>query len=496
MKKITIILATLVFATSVSAKVNLPSIICDNMVLQQQTDAALWGKASPGKTVTVSPSWTQKKYQTKADNKTGEWLLRVTTPSAGGPYSIVFSDGEEIRVSNVLIGEVWFCSGQSNMYMRMNGYPSSPVEGAAEAVNSAKATVPVRIYEPACRMENRPVPTVEGRWEENTPNVVVRSSALAWFFATYLQQVLEVPVGIIVSSAGGTSIQCWIDRPTIESEFPNEYDLSILDKQNPEMNWATPCVLYNGQVAALQPYTFKGMLWYQGCSNRSDGREPELYTRLQTAYVKMMRDHFRNPDAPFYFVQLSPFWCSDPDAFTTGYFLEAQQKCLETIPHSGMVTTTDLGIYANIHPSDKKTPARRLAYLALQNDYGIKPFDATAPTYESMKINQEPTSREPVNIPVKSITVYFKTYNSDMADSVGPRGIDLEGFEIAGEDRVFHKAHAMAEWGRDVTVWSEDVPEPVAVRYAFRNWGPGNLTNNFGIPAAPFRTDSWDDLER
>jgi len=500
MKKILSILIAAAFAANVSAKVELPSIICDNMVLQQRTGAALWGKASPGKMVTISPSWTQEQYRTKADKKTGEWSLRVATPAAGGPYSIVFSDGEEIKVSNVLIGEVWFCSGQSNMYMRMSGYPSSPVEGAADAIYSAKASIPVRIYEPACRMEAGPARTVDGRWEENTPDVVARSSALAWFFATYLQQVLDVPVGVIVSSFGGSSIQCWIDRPTIEAEFPNEYDLSVLDKPNPEIGGTTPSVLYNGQVAALQPYTFKGMLWYQGCSNRNTPKEfrgtPELYTRLQTSYVKMMREHFQNPDAPFYFVQLSPFWCEDPDAFTNGYFLEAQQKCLETIPNSGMVTTTDLGIYANIHPSDKKTPAHRLAYLALRNEYGIKAFDATAPTYESMKINGEPTFREPVNIPVKSISICFKTYNSDMADSVGPRGIDLEGFEIAGEDRIFHAAHAMASWGRDVIVWSEDVPEPVAVRYAFRNWGPGNLISNSGIPAAPFRTDSWDDLER
>ena len=494
MKRIAISSALLLVAVSMSAKVELPAVICDNMVLQQQTDAALWGTAAPGKTVTITPSWTSEKTRVTADAKTGKWLARVATPAAGGPYEITFFDGEKLTVRNVLIGEVWYCSGQSNMYMRMSGYPSSPVTGAAEAAFSAKPSTPIRIFDTGEHMSTSPVYDIPGKWEENTPDVVIRSSALAWFFAERLQSVLDVPVGIIVAAFGGSSIEAWIDRDTMSAEYP-EYDLSFLDLRNPSLSVHNPCVLYNGQAAALVPYTFKGMLWYQGCTNR-DKKKPELYTRLQTTYVKMMRERFQNPDASFYFVQLSPFWCHDADAYTSGYFLEAQQKCLETIPNSGMVTTPDLGIFANIHPMDKKTPATRLAYLALQNDYNIKPFDATAPTYESMKINDQPGEREPVKIPCKSITVFFKTYNEGMGDSLGPRGEDLEGFEIAGEDRVFHKAHAMASWGRDVVVWSEEVPEPVAVRYAFRNWGPGNLVSNFGIPAAPFRTDNWDDLER
>ena len=487
--------AVLALATlSMSAKVELPSIICDNMVLQQQTDVALWGKAAPGRTVVITPSWTDADTQVTSDSRTGEWMARIATPSAGGPYEIRFSDGEELTVGNVLVGEVWYCSGQSNMYMRMSGYPSSPVIGAAEAAYTAKPSTPIRIFEPAERMLPSPETTCNGKWQLNTPEVVINSSALAWFFASFLQRVLDVPVGVIVSSSGGSSIQAWIDRNTLEEKFPGEFDTSALDAEYPHLDVHSPCGLYNGMAAALAPYTFKGMLWYQGCTNR-DYKKPEQYTRLQTEYVKMMREKFQNPDAAFYFVQLSPFWCHDESAYTSGYFYEAQQKTLQTIPHSGMVTTTDLGIYANIHPMDKKTPAERLAYLALQNDYGIKPFDATAPTYSSMRINDAPGYVEPYDINVKSITVIFDTYNTGMGASVGPRGDYLEGFEIAGKDKVFHKAKAMASWGPEVTVWSEEVPEPVAVRYCFRNWMPGNLVSNFGIPAAPFRTDNWD-IER
>ena len=497
MKKVLFSTLTLFLAAvSLPAKVELPAIICDNMVLQQQTDAALWGTATAGKTVTICPSWTKEKFQVKADPVTGEWMTRVATPSAGGPYEISFSDGDKITVSNVLIGDVWYCSGQSNMYMRMSGYPSSPVIGAAEAAYTAKASTPIRLFEPPERMAGSPELKCGGKWQENTPDVVINSSALAWFFASFLQEVLQVPVGMIVSSSGGSSIQAWIDRETLSEKFSGEFDLSVLDMREPKLNVHSPCGLYNGMAAALAPYTFKGMLWYQGCTNR-DYKKPEQYTRLQTEYVAMMREKFQNPDAGFYFVQLSPFWCHDPEAFTSGYFYEAQQKTLETIPHSGMVTTTDLGHEANIHPMDKKTPAERLAYLALQNDYGIKPFDATAPTWKSMRINDKPCSFEPgIKVNCKSITITFETYNTGMGGSVGPRNGILEGFEIAGEDRVFHKANAMASWGPDVTVWSYEVPNPVAVRYCFRNWEPGDLKSNFGIPAAPFRTDDWDDLER
>ena len=478
-----------------SAKVELPSILSDNMVLQQQTDVALWGTATPGNTVIVSPSWTKKRFKVTADSRTGEWKMRVPTPMAGGPFDMVFSDGEKTVLSNILIGEVWYCSGQSNMFMRMSGYPSSPVEGAVDAALSAKASTPIRIFEPAEKMSRTPLPEVEGKWEENTPDVVIRSSALAWFFANRIQSTLDVPVGVIVSSSGGSSIQCWMDRRTIAEKFSEDYDLAVLEREETKLGVHMPCVLYNGMVDALVPYTFKGMLWYQGCTNR--GESPELYTRLQTSYVEMMRDRFQNPDASFYFVQLSSFFCDgDPDGFMNGYFLEAQQKTLESIPNSGMVTTTDLGMYGNIHPVDKKTPAERLAYLALQNDYGVLPFCATAPVWKSIKINDAPRRIETEDVKVKSITVYFNTYTKGMADSVGPRGEDLKGFEIAGDDRVFHKAHAMATWGAYVNVWSDEVPEPVAVRYCFRNWAPGNLKSNFGIPVAPSRTDAWDDLER
>jgi len=475
--------------------IKLASIIGDNMVLQQQTDAALWGKATPGSVVEVSASWGGQVVRTQADSLSGKWLVRIPTPQAGGPYTISFSEidesvrsgegkkvkrssdkgtetlAEKIVIGNVMVGEVWLCSGQSNMYMRMRGYASSPVEGAAEAVMGARASVPVRIFDVPERMSYTPMEDVEARWEENTPEVVGRSSALAWFFASYLQSSLDVPVGVISSAMGGSSIEAWLDRKTVEEKFGTEFDLTFLDEGKERLRVHHPTCVYNAHVEALIPYTFKGMLWYQGESNRE---MPEQYIRLQTTFVEMMRSKFQNPSAPFYYAQISPFHYDDPDGWTNGYFYEAQAKCLETIPNSHMIVTADLGMYDNIHPVDKRSVALRMAWQALQYEYGVHAIDVESPVYESMTIEGN------------KIRILFKTSNT-----VGPRGVNLEGFEVAGEDRVFHKASARATWGEYVDIVCDEVEHPVAVRYAFRNWSKADVKNNWGIPAAPFRTDDW-----
>ena len=240
----------------------------------------------------------------------------------------------------------------------------------------------------------------------------------------------------------------------------------------PKVEYQTPCTLFNGQVAPLIPFTFKGMIWYQGETNR--GR-PEQYIRLQKEYVEMMRRLFKNPDAPFYFVQIAPYPYSAPNDWTSGYFCEAQRKSLDVIPHSGMAATLDVGEYGTIHPCKKKEVGNRLAYLALVNDYGMKGVFADSPAYESVKFEDG-----------KAI-VQFKVDHRLLS----PIDTDLTGFEIAGEDKVFHPATGRVS-GKTVIVSNPDVPKPVAVRYCFRNWGVGTLFNNYGIPAGPFRTDDWN----
>lgn len=471
MKRTLSIIAALCLGLGAGAKVNLPSVISDNMVLQQNTSVALWGTAKAKANVVITPSWTTEKTVVKAD-KDGKWLTRVNTPVAGGPYEITFSDGEATTISNVLVGEVWFCSGQSNMEMPVKGFGGQPVTGSSDIILTAKASRPLR----TCTITRKASLSEEtesvGSWQENTPDAVANASATAYFFGNLLQQVLDVPVGLLITDWGGTPIEAWMDRPTIESQFAGEFNLAYLNgTELPERAQKQPCTLFNGQVAPLIPFTFKGMLWYQGCDNRERN---EQYERLQPAYVQMMRERFQNPDAPFYFVQLAPYSYGDPDSYTLGYMCESQQKTLATIPHSGMATTLDAGEYGTIHPCAKRPVGERLAYLALQNDYGITAVEATAPTFKSMEVKDG------------KAVLTFNVGNMGLA----PIGQDLVGFEVSGADKVFHKATGRVS-GKTVTVTCPEVSEPVAVRYGMHNWAVGTLFNVYGIPAGPFRTDDW-----
>ena len=312
---------------------------------------------------------------------------------------------------------------------------------------------------------------------ENRPEVVYETSATAYFFARQMYDVLQVPIGIITADKGGSTIEAWLSRDILEKEFPGEFDTSILDTGDIEqMNVKTPTIYYNGMLSPIFPFTFKGILWYQGESNR--GRHDQ-YVRLQTRLVQMLREEFQNPDAPFYFVQIAPHAYSNGDNFKSGYFYEAQQKTLALIPHSGIVPTVDLGNYHFIHPPKKMEVGNRLAMLALVNDYGIKGVNPVAPSYQSVVFQDG------------------KAIVTVQTDEVGllPAKVPVGGFEIAGADQVFHPAEAVA-YKNEVTVSSPEVSDPVAVRYCFRNWGEGSLFNASGFPLLPFRTDNWDELQR
>ena len=474
MRKISILAALLLLSSSLFAKVTLPPVIGDNMVLQQQTAAAIFGKAAPGKTVTVKTSWNKKKVSAVADLQTGKWLVRVQTPAAGGPYEIVISDGDKTVLHDVLIGEVWFASGQSNMEMPMRGYGSQPAKDGTKYIVSAKASRPIRV----CNIKKQSSVAVQdscaGSWEKNTPNAVAVTSATAYFFADALQSALDIPVGIIVSSWGGSSIETWIKQEVFEKEYP-KVDIGHLTGKHPvKHKYHDPSLLYNGQVAPLIPFTFKGIIWYQGEQNRA---WPDQYVNLQRSYVKMMREDFQVPDASFYCVQIAPFPYDNGRKTHSAYLCEAQQKAVEGLEHAGYVTTTDIGEYGTIHPCRKQEVGQRLAWLALQKDYGMDAIDAVAPTY---KIVQFHDGKGFVEMKVGGL-------------GLSPMGADISGFEIAGPDRKFVPAKARRDpkRGTVVIVWSDDVPEPVAIRYCWRNWCVGGLYNNFGIPAGPFRTDDW-----
>ena len=267
MKRILLISMLLVAAVSIaSAKVELPPIFADNMVLQQQTDAALWGKAEPGKKVTITTSWSKAKVSVTADAD-GKWFARVATPVAGGPYEITFNDGDKLTLKNVLIGEVWICSGQSNMEMQMKGFKGQPVEGATDLILTAKATTPIR----SCNLKRvkalDPQETCPATWYEHTPGGVNEASATAYFFAKKLYDVLQIPIGIINVSWGGTPIEAWMNPELLKKEFASELKLGHLDtKVWPEKNpYKAPGVLYNGMMHSVVKYTAKGFIWGKVC---------------------------------------------------------------------------------------------------------------------------------------------------------------------------------------------------------------------------------------
>ena len=462
-----------------SAKVELAPIFADNMVLQQQTDAALWGKSEPGKKVTITTSWSKAKVVVNADAD-GKWFARVATPVAGGPYEITFNDGEKVTLKNVLIGEVWICSGQSNMQMQMKGFAGQPIDGATDIILTAKASTPIR----SCNLKRikalDPQETCPATWYEHNPEGVSEASATAYFFAKMLYDVLQVPVGIINVSWGGTPIEAWMNPELLKKEFASELQLDHLDtKVWPEKNpYKAPGVLYNGMLHSVAKYTAKGFIWYQGCDNKS---RFEQYKRLQPAFVQMLRDEWGNQEMPFYFTQIAPYKYGDPEGRVAGYMMWAQAQTLDVIPHSGMAATHDAGELACIHPADKKSVGDRLAYLALSNDYGYDIIDANPPIYESFTVVEVDGVNEAL--------VKFKVGKLGLC----PISTELDGFELAGEDGVFYPAKARVHKDRKLLrVRCPEVPNPVAIRYGMRNYSEATLFNCSGIPVSPFRTDNWE----
>ena len=463
-------MAALFAAASLDAKVTLPSIFNDNMVLQQKADVAFWGRAT-GKKVTITASWGKGKTVVSPDSD-GKWFVRIPTPEAGGPYELTFNDGEKTVLKNVMLGEVWFCAGQSNMVMSMRGFIGQKVEHGAEYILSARPEVPIRLCDIPNKQSPVPLPSdsLKTEWKLNTPDVVLRYSATAYFFARCLQERLQVPVGVITADWGGVTIETWMSKEVIDRDFAGEFDKVVPEVLYPK----TPSVLFNAMIHPIIPFTFKGIIWYQGEDNRL---RPEQYSRLQPAFAGMMRELFENPDAPFYFVQIAPYaYDGNPDAFTSGYFFEAQQKTLAKIPHSGMVPTLDIGSYSSIHPPKKLEVGKRLAALALYNDYGYKVLNPNAPSFKSVSFEGDEAIITIENVEWMGLF---------------PGNVEVDGFEMAGEDRVFHPAKAVSN-KYTIKVRSDEVPAPVAVRYGFRNYSEATLFSAWGIPLLPFRTDDWD----
>ena len=476
MKRTLNFLATILLVLALSsgqllAEVKLPAIFCDNMVLQQQTEAAIWGKAAKNANVNVTTSWNHKSYSTKASNE-GNWKLKVTTPKAGGPYELTVSDGKSLKLKNVLIGEVWVCSGQSNMEMPMKGFKNQPVVGSADAI-ALSSNPQIHLFTVKKASSLDPLEDLSGSWSLSEPENVSEFSATAYFFGLMLNKSLHVPIGLINTSWGGTRIEPWIS----ESGCKNFAWVKLPEKKPVEkLSPQTPTVLFNAMINPMVGYGIRGAIWYQGESNRNEAAE---YQKLMPGLIENWRSLWGIGDFSFFYVQIAPFDYGTDGLSSAGlssaYLREAQLKASTSLKNIGMASIMDVGEKDNIHPAHKETGSNRLALLALEQTYGIKGINGQSPVLKDMKISEGVVKLTFDHAP-NGLTSYGK---------------ELSCFEVAGANKRFFPAKAFIT-GTGITLISTSVAEPVAVRYAFQDFVVGDLFGTDGLPVSSFRTDDWD----
>ncbi|MEI8203972.1 MAG: sialate O-acetylesterase [Bacteroidota bacterium] len=473
MKKNLLLFTLVLFVASMlNAKIKVASILGDNMVLQRNSEVKLWGTTNLNEKVLVKTSWNKESYKTTANNK-GEWLLAVKTTEAGGPFTIeIISGKEKLVLNNILLGEVWLCSGQSNMEMPVGGFRDQPVNGTNDALVDADNDN-LRLFTVGNNSSPVPVDTCHGAWKTANAESVVKFSAVGYFYAKLIQQKLKVPVGIICSSWGGSKIEAWMSKETV-SKFPKAFEETTQAKT---MIQQRATQLYNGIIYPLFNFSIKGVIWYQGESNTNS----KDYPNLMVGMVNDWRKGFNAGDFPFYYVQITsfiaPYWGNIKKSWVMAVQREAQFKAAPLIPNSGMVTTLDLGEENNVHPAEKFTISKRLSYWALAETYGYKGIYHLNPTFKSFVVKDS------------SLVVSFE----NTVNGLTTFGKELDNFEIAGEDHVFHPAKASIV-KKEVQLWSPEVIKPVALRYAFYNFpqGKGFLYNTAGLPVPSFRSDNWE----
>lgn len=466
MNRETLSLFIILFANVSLAQMQIPSFFSDNMVIQQKTKASIWGEDTPNTKVVVFSSW-EERVETLADNK-GKWKVKLTTPQAGGPYTVTIEGSEKVVLKNVLIGEVWICSGQSNMEMPLKGFKNQPIIGSEEAIANAKNNN-IRLFNVERKASLIPLNDVSGKWNVAQPQTVQDFSAVAYFFGQKLHDSLNVPIGLISTVWGSSKIEAWMDEKTI-SEFKN----IEIEKEIPlEKPQRSPVFVYNAMIHPLQGFTIKGFIWYQGEGNRQNAKE---YADLFPAMIRQWRNQWGQGDLPFYFVQIAPFGKESKIPF--GALLrESQAKTLQKVTNTGMVVTMDIGDCEFIHPPDKQPVGERLAFWALAKSYDMDGISYSGPLYKKM-----------IKTENGKVILYFDYSDNGLSDFGNP----LTGFEVAGLDRVFYPAMAEINDDGTITVFSNQVKQPEAVRYGFKNCPTGTLFNTQGLPASPFRTDNWE----
>ncbi|MFA5257279.1 MAG: sialate O-acetylesterase [Opitutales bacterium] len=474
----------------VSGDVILPAIFGDHMVLQRNAEVTIWGYAKPYETVSVSPGWTEEKPFVLV-GRDGRWAIKLRTPDAGGPYSVTVQGYNTVTIDDVLIGEVWLCSGQSNMEFSsdwVHNFAKEVKEGQRPATfdpdkevknidaQIAAADYPqMRFFTVGCVTADAPQNDLYGHWVVCTPDTMKGFSLAGYYFGRKLHTELDVPVGMINSSWGGTPADVWTPADLMASDSVLNDFTATRDKET----WGPykPGVLFNAMIYPLIPFRIAGVIWNQGEENVGLNRGDEVYARMFATMVKGWREHW-GYDFPFFYVQIPPYRydAENPAAFRSAQLRDQQRKALAMIPDSAMIVISDVGNVEDIHPMDKLSVGERLATWALNRVYNVSDEIPCGPLYSGMSLEGN------------ALRVSFE-YAADGLQSID--GKPLTDFQIAGADRVFHPATAVID-GETVLVSSPDVQVPVAVRFAWTNIALPNLASSAtGLPASTFRSDNW-----
>lgn len=460
MKRVSFYLFFAIISFNDFANVRLPAVIGSHMVLQQKTEVTIWGWCDAAEKIKLKTSWDTTTYTT-VGSSSAKWSMRVKTPTAGGPYQITIDGNNKTVLEDVLIGEVWICSGQSNMEMSVTwGLPYQD-----EVTNATDKNI--RFFYIPRTTADYPQDDVKSEWVVCNPEDMKRFSAAGYFFGKTLRQNLNVPVGLINASWGGTPAEVWTP---IEEINNNSLLKSAAEKLSPSDWWpVTPASTYNGMIYPVTKYTIAGAIWYQGEANV---KTASTYTQLLSTMITAWRKAWQK-DFPFYYVQIAPF-AGYGDNSSSAFLREAQTKVLAT-PNTGMVVVTDLVDNINdIHPKMKKEVGVRLANYALAQTYGKQGIVYKSPSYKSMKVEKD------------KIRIYFDNADNGLMS----KDKTIHEVFIAGEDQNFVPANAKID-RNTIVAWTDKVKKPVAVRFAFRNASLPNLFSKEGLPVDPFRTDEW-----
>ena len=440
--------------------VRLPAIVASHMVLQQKSAVDIWGWSNPAEKVRIMVDWDSTMHEAVADSG-GRWNVPIQTPASGGPYKVIVSGSNAIALEDIMIGEVWICSGQSNMeWSGDQGLPQS-LEEAPHANNQE-----IRFFNIPKTTADQPQDRCEGSWKVCSPEEMIHFSAVGYFFGKNLQQELNAPVGLIGSNWGGTPAEVWTPRELVEKDAELK---EAAAKLKPYAWWPKdPGKCFNAMIYPLTKYKIAGAIWYQGESNAETAY---AYEKLFTTMIGAWRTAWRN-EFPFYFVQIAPYAYGNQ---CVGALLREAQTKSAAFPNTGMVVVSDLvDDVKNIHPVNKRDVARRLANWGLAKTYGREGINYQNPTFQCMEIEGG------------AIRIYFANANEGL---IARNGSPTE-FYIAGGDQKFVPATATID-GNTVLVSSESVGQPVAVRFGFGNTAIPNLFSKGGLPVNLFRTDDW-----